>query len=320
VVHGTSYYDAIAVAATDGDVDKTVVRGGPGRKHQHTEILVMLKLHASKGILLVMAASGMTKVPGQGCTGAAGPPDAGQDTTIAVDTTYDRDQDGVPDVAVTDGHVTSVDNCRANVNPDQKDSDGNGVGDACQHEVRIVVSGNEYTLLSDNGFSYTWNVADSCSPFYVGPRVSSPSRTDSPFFQIEITLLSDAGAYHGPPTYDLSDPASAYAAQVLVFVSSPAASADSENTPQVLYGSSTRDWRYFVEGAAGTVLVDHIVVADQRRDSGGQCSFTFDYTVELRDVVLQKLQTYSGVTTEWPDLITIPQARFVSFEPSHDHI
>ncbi len=42
----------------------------------------------------------------------------------------DPDQDNIPDVAYKEGVV--LDNCPGVFNPDQKDSDDNGIGDACE--------------------------------------------------------------------------------------------------------------------------------------------------------------------------------------------
>src|SRR5262249_13669182 len=60
-------------------------------------------------------------------------------STLYIDNSPDRDGDGIPDVK---------DNCLFVSNPDQKEADGNGIGDGC--EVKPVgcvehVHGNQYS-------------------------------------------------------------------------------------------------------------------------------------------------------------------------------
>ncbi len=56
----------------------------------------------------------------------------GPEVTSVYPPSVDPDQDNVPDVSFT-GYTGKLDNCPGVYNPDQKDSDGNGIGDACQH-------------------------------------------------------------------------------------------------------------------------------------------------------------------------------------------
>jgi len=60
----------------------------------------------------------------------------GDATDISSGTSLDLDLDGIPDECRMDGDgdgaVDPLDNCPAVYNPDQRDTDGNGVGDACE--------------------------------------------------------------------------------------------------------------------------------------------------------------------------------------------
>lgn len=59
----------------------------------------------------------------------SGGPEVSSLYTLSVD----PDQDAFPDAAILGHSEIKVDNCPGVFNPDQKDSDGDGVGDACPH-------------------------------------------------------------------------------------------------------------------------------------------------------------------------------------------
>src|SRR5581483_5894066 len=76
--------------------------------------------------------------------------DAMRDGTVSWQfTTDDHDGDGVPD---------GLDNCPAVPNPDQADSDGDGVGDACQPPAPngvIAIDDGGATITSGGSAQYT---------------------------------------------------------------------------------------------------------------------------------------------------------------------
>jgi peptidoglycan/xylan/chitin deacetylase (PgdA/CDA1 family) len=73
----------------------------------------------------------------------------------------DADRDGIPNHGpikhCSDGQTTGcVDNCPMTPNPDQKDSDGNGLGDACGHSIQVMnfkTKAKVIALTFDDGYN-----------------------------------------------------------------------------------------------------------------------------------------------------------------------
>jgi hypothetical protein len=87
----------------------------------------------------------------------------------------DTDKDGIPD---------NVDNCKTTYNPDQKDSNGNGVGDACETTTSTITSTPTVTTTSTtkwvifldfDGQTVNTPYWNGGTPFYATPSGFSPT-------------------------------------------------------------------------------------------------------------------------------------------------
>jgi hypothetical protein len=67
----------------------------------------------------------------------------------------DADGDGIPD---------AIDNCPADVNPDQQDLDGDGLGDACDPDI------------DGDGMPDSWEIAHGLDPFDPSDASQDPDR------------------------------------------------------------------------------------------------------------------------------------------------
>ncbi|MDH5450806.1 MAG: right-handed parallel beta-helix repeat-containing protein [Candidatus Bathyarchaeota archaeon] len=111
----------------------------------------------------------------------------------------DPDDDGIPD---------DIDNCPYAFNPDQLDSDGDGVGDACESEPPVANAGPDQTVLLGEGvtfdgsgsydwdgiiISYEWDFGDPFDPT-IGTGVK-PTHTysHSDVYVVTLTVTDDAG-------------------------------------------------------------------------------------------------------------------------------
>jgi uncharacterized repeat protein (TIGR01451 family) len=83
------------------------------------------------------------------------PQEMSSDEAVATAESVDFDGDGIPN---------AVDNCPSVYNPDQKDSDGNGIGDACQaataSDVLITMSASPNPVLIGSNITYVITVTN----------------------------------------------------------------------------------------------------------------------------------------------------------------
>jgi hypothetical protein len=119
--------------------------------------------------VLVCGACGFHS-PAGGAPDAAGD-DAGRDNCPAVDNPDQRDSDG-------DGVGDACDNCPAMANPDQRDSDGDGVGDACDNCPAVAnppraTLGYDHAIQRDHDGDGRGDECDLC------PHIASASDVDT---------------------------------------------------------------------------------------------------------------------------------------------
>lgn len=93
----------------------------------------------------------------------------------------DSDGDGIPD---------SQDNCPNVANPDQADSDNNGVGDACEAELDCdKPSGLNLTSITDNSVSVSWTAVQGADQYQVGIKeVGVPGWSQQTISQTTFTF------------------------------------------------------------------------------------------------------------------------------------
>jgi YVTN family beta-propeller protein len=100
----------------------------------------------------------------------------------------DTDGDGIPD---------SEDNCPSVSNPDQADSNNNGVGDICEAPVLSSVSPNTVarnatTSLTLTGQNFQSGMTASITPFPAGVQVRSLAVNSSTSATLTVNVLSTA--------------------------------------------------------------------------------------------------------------------------------
>ena len=118
----------------------------------------------------------------------------------------DGDKDGIPD---------SIDNCPSTYNPDQKDSDGNGIGDACDNKITVInppppppTSSSWVIFLDFDGQTVTTPYWNSGKTFYCTPSGFSNTEIQNILTEVKndyavfptITVTTDSTVYFAAST------------------------------------------------------------------------------------------------------------------------